>query len=50
VHGRAGEPANRALVEAKKGHRGNLVVEPPLILYDEAGGYTAQARRALGDD
>jgi len=48
VHGRAGEPANRALVEAKKGAKGNLVVEPALILYDD-GGYTVEAKRLLGD-
>jgi tRNA1Val (adenine37-N6)-methyltransferase len=48
VHGRAEEPARRALVEARKGAKGNLVVEPPLVLYDDAG-YTAAARRALGD-
>jgi tRNA1(Val) A37 N6-methylase TrmN6 len=48
VHGRADEPARRALVEARKGAKGNLVVEPPLVLYDEDG-YTAAARRALGD-
>lgn len=48
VHGRAHEPANRVLVEAKKGARANLVVEPPLVLYDEAG-YTAEAKKLLGD-
>jgi tRNA1Val (adenine37-N6)-methyltransferase len=48
VHPRAGEPANRVLVEANKGARGPLVVEPPLVLRD-ADGYTAEAARLLGD-
>jgi tRNA1Val (adenine37-N6)-methyltransferase len=48
VHPRAGEPANRVLVEANKGARGPLVVEPPLVLRDE-GGYTAEAARILGE-
>jgi tRNA1Val (adenine37-N6)-methyltransferase len=48
VHPRAGEPANRVLVEAHKGARGPLAVEPPLVLRDE-GGYTAEAARLLGD-
>jgi tRNA1Val (adenine37-N6)-methyltransferase len=49
MHGKPGEPARRALVEARKGLRGNLVIEPPLILQDEEGRYTADARRALGE-
>jgi tRNA1Val (adenine37-N6)-methyltransferase len=49
VHPRLGEPANRVLVEGRKGARGNLVVESPLILRDEAGQYTVEARRALGE-
>ncbi|MDB4964827.1 MAG: hypothetical protein JWN44_516 [Myxococcales bacterium] len=49
VHSRADEPANRVLVEAVKGARGPLVVEPPLIVRDAAG-YTAEAARLLGDD
>jgi tRNA1Val (adenine37-N6)-methyltransferase len=47
-HPRAGEPAKLALVEAQKGARSLLRVEPPLILLDEAGAYTAEALRALG--
>jgi tRNA1Val (adenine37-N6)-methyltransferase len=49
-HPRPHEPARRALVEAQKGARGPLVVEPPLVLLDERGAYTAAARRALGED
>lgn len=48
VHPRANEPANRVLVEAHKGARGPLVVEPPLVLRDAAG-YTPEAARLLGD-
>ena len=48
VHPRAEEPANRVLVEAHKGARGPLVVEPPLVLRDAAG-YTPEAARILGD-
>ena len=48
VHPRADEPANRVLVEAHKGARGPLVVEPPLFVRDGAG-YTAEAARLLGD-
>ena len=48
VHPRADEPANRVLVEAHKGARGPLVIEPPLVLRD-ADGYTAEAARILGD-
>ena len=48
VHPRAEEPANRVLVEAVKGARGPLVVEPPLVLRDAAG-YTREAARILGE-
>jgi tRNA1Val (adenine37-N6)-methyltransferase len=48
VHPRANEPANRVLVEANKGARSPLVVEPPLVIYDGAT-YTDEARRILGD-
>jgi tRNA1Val (adenine37-N6)-methyltransferase len=49
VHARANEPARRALVEARKGQRGHLTVEPPLVLYGDDGAYSAEARRALGE-
>ena len=49
VHPSASEPATRVLVEARKGARGNLVVEAPLILRDADGQYTSEARRVLGD-
>jgi len=34
VHPRAGEPANLVLVEARSGGAAELVVEPPLYVYD----------------
>ncbi len=36
VHPRAGEPARRVLVEARKGGGEGLIVEPPLFLYNDA--------------
>ncbi|EGJ48924.1 tRNA1(Val) (adenine(37)-N6)-methyltransferase [Desulfocurvibacter africanus] len=36
VHPRAGEPARRVLVEARKGGGEGLIVEPPLLLYNGA--------------
>ncbi len=49
VHAHAGEPGQRALVEARKGARSGLVVEPPLYLRHRDGGYTEEAARILGD-
>lgn len=50
VHPRAHEPANRVLVEANKGARSPLRIEPPLVIYGSDGNYTAEARRALGEE
>jgi tRNA1(Val) A37 N6-methylase TrmN6 len=44
---RAGEPANRILLEARRGE-GALVEEPPLVVHED-GGYTAEVRRFLGE-
>lgn len=49
VHAHAGEPGQRAIVEGRKGARSGLVVEPPLILRTNAGTYTDEALRILGD-
>ncbi len=49
VHARQGESASRVLVEARKGAKGNLTVEPPLYLYDGME-YSKEARRVLGED
>jgi tRNA1(Val) A37 N6-methylase TrmN6 len=47
VHGRAGTPAIRVLVQARKGSRAPLVLLPGLNLNDEAGRPTAEAEAVL---
>jgi tRNA1Val (adenine37-N6)-methyltransferase len=49
VYPRPGEPAQRAIVEARKGARGDLVIEPPFYVRDPEGRYTPEAQRALGE-
>lgn len=49
VHAYANEPAQRALVEAKKGVRCGLTIDPPLVLRERGGEYTPEARRILGE-
>lgn len=48
VHDRPTEPARRVLLEARKGAKGPLLVEPPLILRD-GDAYTPEAKRVLGE-
>lgn len=48
VHGTATAAAKMFLVELAKGRRGELSVEPPLIVYDAAGGYTDEVTAILG--
>jgi tRNA1(Val) A37 N6-methylase TrmN6 len=45
VHPRAGEVASRILVTAVRDARGPLVIEPPLVLHRDDGGFTDMARR-----
>ena len=47
VHGRAGAPAIRVLVQARKGSRAPLTLLPGLNLNDEAGKPTAAAEAVL---
>ena len=47
VHGRAGLPAIRVLVRARKGSRAPLVLLPGLMLNDESGRPTAAAEAVL---
>ena len=47
VHGRAGEPAIRILMRAKKGSRAPLTLLPALFLNDAAGRPTAEAESVL---
>jgi tRNA1(Val) A37 N6-methylase TrmN6 len=46
VHPRRGERANLFLVEGLKGGGAGLSVEPPLFVYDDAGGYTPELLKA----
>lgn len=49
VHPLPGEPAHRVLLEARRGGRSPLVMEPPLVLQEAPGRYTAEAAELLGD-
>lgn len=48
VHGRAGERARMVLVEGRKGGRPELVLEPPLFVY-EGEGYSPELRDIYGE-
>jgi tRNA1Val (adenine37-N6)-methyltransferase len=50
VHPRAGARASTVLVEARKGGGTEVIVEPPLILYQEPGVYSEEARGILRRD
>ena len=47
VHGRAGDPAIRILIQAEKGSRAPLALLPGLFLNDEDGRPTAEAEAIL---
>jgi tRNA1(Val) A37 N6-methylase TrmN6 len=47
IHGRAGQPAIRVLVRARKGSKAPLTVLPGLMLNDAAGNPTAEAEAIL---
>lgn len=47
VHPRDGAPASAILVEARKGAGVEVAVEPPLMMYDAPGVYSAEARALL---
>jgi tRNA1Val (adenine37-N6)-methyltransferase len=49
VHPRAGAAATRVLVEARRGPARPFVLEPPLLVHDDAG-YTAEVRGFLGEE
>jgi tRNA1Val (adenine37-N6)-methyltransferase len=49
VHGTAGGEARMFLAELAKGRKGDLRVEPPLFVYNEDGGYTAETGGILGN-
>ncbi len=50
VHPRAGDEGKLVLIECVKNGGGRLALMPPLILYDEQGAYTPEARRIYGED
>jgi tRNA1(Val) A37 N6-methylase TrmN6 len=49
IQPRPGAPANRVLLEAHKGGRGGLVMEPPLNVRTASGDYDDEAKIALGE-
>lgn len=49
VHGTGQARAKMFLAELAKGSRGDVTVEPPLIVYDELGEYTCEVSRILGE-
>jgi tRNA1Val (adenine37-N6)-methyltransferase len=48
VHGSSGAEARMFLVELAKGRRGELQVLPPLLIYDDGGGYSEEMARLYG--
>jgi tRNA1(Val) A37 N6-methylase TrmN6 len=50
VHPRADEPASRVLVEAERGGRRPLVIEPALVLHAASARYTPEVLRLLDED
>ena len=48
VHGSVGVGAKMFLAELAKGRRGDVSVEAPLVVYDDAGEYTAEVAGMLG--
>jgi tRNA1(Val) A37 N6-methylase TrmN6 len=49
VHPYADRPASRILVEAERGGRRPLTIEPPLVLHLEGARYTPEVLRLLGE-
>ncbi len=47
VHARVDLPAAAVLIEARSGAGAEVVIEPPLVLYDRDGGYSDEARALL---
>ncbi|MCM2358643.1 MAG: SAM-dependent methyltransferase, partial [Geobacteraceae bacterium] len=49
VHGNPGAEARMFLVELAKGRTGELRVLPPLLVYDDGGGYSREMERIQGE-
>lgn len=47
VHPKPGKPSRMVLVEAVKGAKEGLRVEPPLFVFDQKGGYTQEMRSVI---
>jgi tRNA1Val (adenine37-N6)-methyltransferase len=47
IHGRVELPSKNCLVEAVRGGKGTMVVEPPLIVYDKSGEYAEEVKGML---
>ena len=47
VHPHADRPASRVLVEAQRAGRRPFTIEPPLVVHDPGGGYTAEVAKML---
>jgi len=47
VYPYADRPASRVLVEAERGGRRPFLIEPPLVVHDPGGGYSAEVARML---
>ncbi len=47
VHPRRDRPASTILIEARKGGGVEATIEPPLVMYDRPGVYSAEANRIL---
>lgn len=47
VHPKPGEPSRMVLVEAVKGAKEGLRVEPPLFIFDQKGGYTQEMKPVI---
>jgi tRNA1Val (adenine37-N6)-methyltransferase len=52
IHPREGRPATRVLVEAVRGGRAPLVVEPPLVVHESTAGelFTPEVRRLIHEE
>jgi tRNA1Val (adenine37-N6)-methyltransferase len=48
VHGNNSAEARMFLIEIVKGRKGELKILPPLFVYDDNGGYTAEMERIFG--
>jgi tRNA1Val (adenine37-N6)-methyltransferase len=49
VHPYSGAPATTILIEARKNGGIEVVIQPPLILFDAPGIYSEEAREILGE-